>query len=266
LKYLLLSVMKSIRILFALTLRCFTGLLLTNTLIAQGINLGSSQPPHPSAAVEISSNQSGFLPPRLTQVARDAIIQPAIGLIIYNTDSDCIESYFPMSGWKRLQCDCQAFPNATFTVPPAAIGVGTIFASSVNNMTYLWNFAQGSPSTSTNQSQSVTWSTAGTYAVSLTVTDSAGCQNTHNDSVVVSNCPPGFNQPQTFSFTGSAQTYTVPACVSNIRVECWGASGGGPQTGGSQQAGRGGYTSGNFSSNPRRSVTYLCRWTGAVSV
>jgi len=242
--------MKSIRIYALHTLLGIISGTLLSKVEAQGINLGSSLPPHPSAAVEISSNQSGFLPPRLSQAARDAIVQPAPGLIIYNTDSDCMESYFPMSGWKTLQCDCQAFPNAVFSIPPAAIGIAATFTSAANNMTYLWNFAQGSPSTSSNQSESIIWNTAGTYAVSLTLTDSAGCVNSYTDSVIVSNCPPGFNQPQTFSFTGAAQTYTVPACVSGIRIECWGASGGGPQTGGNQQAGRGGYTSGILAVTP----------------
>ena len=33
-------------------------------------------------------------------------------------------------------------------------------------------------------------------------------------------------QVTTFSFTGAVQTYTVPAGVTGIQIECWGAQGG----------------------------------------
>ncbi len=40
----------------------------------------------------------------------------------------------------------------------------------------------------------------------------------------------GFSQPQTvtFTYTGAAQTWTVPPCVYNISVSVKGAQGGGP--------------------------------------
>jgi hypothetical protein len=39
----------------------------------------------PSAALQVESNEKGFLPPRLTTQQRDAILSPAAGLIIFNT-------------------------------------------------------------------------------------------------------------------------------------------------------------------------------------
>jgi uncharacterized protein (TIGR02145 family) len=49
--------------------------------------------PDPSAMLEIKSTHKGFLPPRMTTVQRDAIINPAEGLVIYNTDVDCIQFF-----------------------------------------------------------------------------------------------------------------------------------------------------------------------------
>jgi hypothetical protein len=43
---------------------------------------------HPSAELEVKSTTKGFLPPRMTMAERDAIVTPAAGLLIYQTDGD----------------------------------------------------------------------------------------------------------------------------------------------------------------------------------
>ena len=43
---------------------------------------------HPSAELEVKSTTKGFLPPRMTKAQRDAIVTPAAGLLIYQTDGD----------------------------------------------------------------------------------------------------------------------------------------------------------------------------------
>jgi len=53
-----------------------------------GINTSN---PDQSAILDIDSNEKGVLLPRLTSAERDAILNPANGLIIYNTDSDEIQ-------------------------------------------------------------------------------------------------------------------------------------------------------------------------------
>ena len=42
---------------------------------------------HPTAELEVKSTTKGFLPPRMTNVERNAIISPATGLLIYQTDA-----------------------------------------------------------------------------------------------------------------------------------------------------------------------------------
>jgi hypothetical protein len=59
--------------------------------------------PHASAALEISSTNKGILFPRMTTAQRDAIGSPAEGLMIYNTTTNCINT-FRGGAWKS-NCD-----------------------------------------------------------------------------------------------------------------------------------------------------------------
>ncbi len=121
---------------------------------AQGIHLGSNTPADSSAVVEISSTTAGFLLPRMTTAQRNAIANPAAALQIYNTSTNCLEMYYSGGGWRSIHCDCQAYPNAIFSVPSGYINQGANF-SAPPNMTYSWTFQSGSPSTSVVQSPQV---------------------------------------------------------------------------------------------------------------
>jgi hypothetical protein len=55
-----------------------------------------------SAQVEIASTTKGFLPPRMTQVQRNAIASPAIGLEIYQTDATEGKYIYKSSGWTYI--------------------------------------------------------------------------------------------------------------------------------------------------------------------
>ena len=60
---------------------------------------------HPSAEMEVKSSIKGFLPPRMTKAERDAILTPAAGLLIYQTDGDVSNPaglyYFDGVLWKN---------------------------------------------------------------------------------------------------------------------------------------------------------------------
>ena len=60
---------------------------------------------HPSAELEVKSNTKGFLPPRMTMVERDAIVTPAAGLLIYQTDGNETNPtglyFFDGTAWKN---------------------------------------------------------------------------------------------------------------------------------------------------------------------
>lgn len=54
--------------------------------------------PEPSSILDIESTTQGVLFPRMTTVERNAILTPAIGLFIYNLDSDCFQ-YYKGTAW-----------------------------------------------------------------------------------------------------------------------------------------------------------------------
>ncbi|MGV6832089.1 MAG: hypothetical protein ACWA5P_11090 [bacterium] len=63
-------------------------LLLFSIVYSQAqVGIGTSSP-DTSASLDITSSNTGILVPRLTTAERDAIFEPANGLLIYNTDSD----------------------------------------------------------------------------------------------------------------------------------------------------------------------------------
>jgi uncharacterized protein (TIGR02145 family) len=70
-------------------------------LYNNGSNLGiGTTSPDASAITEMNSTTKGFLPPRMTTVQRDAIAAPAIGLVIFNTTTNCL-NFFMGSGWNE---------------------------------------------------------------------------------------------------------------------------------------------------------------------
>ncbi len=79
---------------------------------SQNVGIGTNTPDS-SAALEIKSSSQGFLPPRLTTTQRNAITNPAIGLQIYNTTSDCLE-IFAKERWQSIYC-ATAAPTPTNT-------------------------------------------------------------------------------------------------------------------------------------------------------
>jgi len=89
--------------------------LVSNTVFAQGVSMGDTPiPPHNSAILDLHSEHSGFLLPRLSTIERNQISSPALALQIFNTTTKCLEIY--VNGWQELWCDTSAFscpPNVS---------------------------------------------------------------------------------------------------------------------------------------------------------
>ncbi len=62
-------------------------------IVNQYISIGSNTAAHTSAALDISSTTKGMLPPRMTEVQRDAISSPATGLVVFNTTSNTLNVF-----------------------------------------------------------------------------------------------------------------------------------------------------------------------------
>ena len=70
---------------------------------------------NPSAGLEIEYTNKGFLPPRMTTAQRDAIQNPALGLMIFNTTTNCVE-VFIAPNWQNMFCGCSSAPaNLSYT-------------------------------------------------------------------------------------------------------------------------------------------------------
>jgi hypothetical protein len=76
-------------------------------------NVGvGTESPEASAALDVESSTTGFLPPRMTSTQRDAISSPAIGLVIYNTSTSCLNIYVG-SEWHELCGSAECFPDCS---------------------------------------------------------------------------------------------------------------------------------------------------------
>lgn len=100
--------------LFGLTLA-----LMTIGLYAQTGNAGlGTSTPDPSAKFDIVSTSQGFLMPRMSSSQREAIVSPASGLMVYDTDTQT-HWFFDGNAWLNLVSPPAPAPSnlvfATFT-------------------------------------------------------------------------------------------------------------------------------------------------------
>lgn len=163
--------------------------------------------PNANAILDLQSSDKGLLLPRISEGARDSIQNPPQGLVIFNTTSSCIQTYLSIQGWTNLVCDCLNPPSAGFAVPPTVTAYAAAsFVANTSNVMYSWSFQNGMPNTSNIQNPNVSWSSPGSYNVSLTVTDSLNCSSTSNVTVTVDPCippSPSFSGPTSAALNNS---------------------------------------------------------------
>jgi hypothetical protein len=74
--------------------------LFTSTSMAQ-VGIGTNTPA-PSAQLDVTSTERGFLPPRMTTAQRDLIATPATGLLIFQTDNTAGYYFYDGTTWVGL--------------------------------------------------------------------------------------------------------------------------------------------------------------------
>lgn len=72
-------------------------MLVTSLSFAQ-VGIGTPSP-DASSILDLTATDKGFLSPRMNAAQRNAIISPAEGLTIYNTDLNCLEFHIGSSTW-----------------------------------------------------------------------------------------------------------------------------------------------------------------------
>ena len=102
----------------------FLGLSTANAQVGIGTN-----DPHPSAILEVDvtslTTKKGFLPPRLSETERDDIANPAEGLTIYNTNTNCLEFYTD-NYWYNT-CDESPYPTSAIFCASGPTAVVEVF-------------------------------------------------------------------------------------------------------------------------------------------
>lgn len=101
--------------------------LMAQTDLKVGTTPGSISP---SAVFEAAATTKGMLIPRLTTVQMNAISAPSLGLMVFNTDLNCLHFYF--SGWKS-QCD-PANLGAWSLLGNSGTTAGTNFVGTIDNI------------------------------------------------------------------------------------------------------------------------------------
>ena len=85
--------MKYLYILIVLCLSSYSGF--------SQVGIGTTTPDN-SSALDITSAERGLLIPRMTQAQRDGIVNPATGLLIFQTDGDDDFYYYDGFQWTKL--------------------------------------------------------------------------------------------------------------------------------------------------------------------
>lgn len=112
-------------------------------LHGQGVGINpAGQPPHTSAALDLNFSDKGLLIPRLTTAQRDSMVNPALGLQIFNVTTLCFEAYF-LTNWQSIYCGCVAAPpSPTTLLGLAGPTVGTTVSFSIvpvpGATSYVW--------------------------------------------------------------------------------------------------------------------------------
>jgi hypothetical protein len=149
---------------------CLIFLVLSSAkLFSQGVGIGTTTP-DPSAKLEIFSNSQGVLLPGLTSAQRDAIVNPAEGLQIFNIETKCY-NFFKNSNWFELCGTCipPASPTAGNNGPICSGDTLKLSASNVAGVSYSWSGPNGFTSSLQNPViPNADTLYAGKYAVSVT--------------------------------------------------------------------------------------------------
>jgi Chaperone of endosialidase len=127
--------------------------IITTTLIsmayAQNVGIGTTTP-NSSAILDVSSTTKGMLMPRMSTTQRNAIVSPAQGLTILNTDDKCIDIYDGTNWIKNCgykQGDSAAIPASSWVQKAdfaIAMGRSVAVGFSIGSKGYLGTGADNS--------------------------------------------------------------------------------------------------------------------------
>ena len=181
--------------------------------VVEGQNIGINEPnPDNSALMEMTSSDKGLLVPRMTTAERDAIVNPADGLIIYNTNDTCLNLY-RYDHWYNICC-CDASTPSPFIICGSAMDVVDVTNGTTGEIWMDRNLGASQQATAYNDYQAygalfqwgrlsdghecITWtnSTTGTPDNGTTTTLSATDDPGHSLFIITSSLPNDWRAPQ----------------------------------------------------------------------
>lgn len=198
--------------------------------------------PDASAGLDVDFSNKGMLAPRLTDAQRNAIVNPAEGLYIFNLTSGCF-NYFHAGAWFQWCGSC---------IPPASPVVGgngpicsgssiLLTASTIAGASYSWSGPNGFSSTIQNPTiANATTAASGIYSATVTLGGCTSVPATVNvvvnqtpvSSFTVAPNPGSINQNVTFTptFTGGSylwkfQSGTPATSTAQNPVVQWAVTG-----------------------------------------
>ena len=182
--------MKKIFILFAATIFAVQNTKAQNIFPATGSAGIGTAAPNASSILEMVSTTKGLLTPRMTKTQRDAIVTPATGLMIYQTNSTPGFYYYSGTAWTAVS---SKGANTTLSnlVSPTAINQsllpGTTNTIDLGSSTRLWKNAWFGGDASINGL------TVGTGAGSVSFNTAIGSTALVSNTSGTSNSAIGFN-------------------------------------------------------------------------
>lgn len=98
-------------------MRYLVGLIISLTTLTGYAQTGiGTVTPNASAKLEIAASDKGLLIPRMTSTQKNAISNPATGLLIYQTDAPAGFYFWNGSAWTKLVVPTDNVNNVTGTV------------------------------------------------------------------------------------------------------------------------------------------------------
>jgi hypothetical protein len=92
---------------------------------SQGIGIGSTNPPHSSAALDVNSTNKGLLIPRMTTTQRVAIASPLKGLLVFDNTTSSFW-FFNGTIWEQASLNNQwAVNGSNISYSGGRVGIGT---------------------------------------------------------------------------------------------------------------------------------------------
>jgi uncharacterized protein (TIGR02145 family) len=186
--------------------------------------------PDPSAMLDVQSTSKGFLPPRMTTAERNAMSNPATGLLVFNTTLNCVEINLgtPVQpAWACILVGLNTVSAASYTPTLCANTVLTAITHTTTGATGIGT-ATGLPAgvsaawASNTITISGTPTAAGTYNYSIPLTGGAGSVSATGTITV--------NSVNTAGTASSSPTLCVNTALTPITRTTTGATGIGTPT------------------------------------